>query len=271
MSAPRLAVCAVAAFFASGISIDPTLRATDRAPRPRPAIAPDRAAPAGAHESIAAADTPAPADVTVEVTADARGGHRVVVTRKGWFVSLRHDDARAAGEDWAAMHLAARPGTKGDIHDRSIWEATRPSTLETTRGLVQLAVTGGAMKATIASARAPEPAGAWKSKRATCAAHHDGLGGFTVLCRFEKVVRHLGVANVTGARTLDDAWMTAGPSPMVRLDLPYRAGGAEGRVIGFSVANTAVVLRAEASFPEGEAATLLLEESDRAQPQAPAF
>jgi hypothetical protein len=193
-----------------------------------------------------------------------------VLRRPGWLVSLRHEDARAAGEDFTAMHLTARPGASGG-RDRLVWETTRPNTLETTRGLVQLTVTGGTMRAEIASARAPEPAGAWKSKRATCAAHRDGLGGFTVLCRFAKGIQHLAVANVTGARTLEDAWITAGSSPIVRLDLPRRPAGAEGRVIGFSSGNIGVALRAEASFPEGEAATLLLEESERAQPVAPAF
>lgn len=266
----RLTTLATAAFFATGISIDPAVRALDRPVRQRPVIAAERATITKPRDTIDPTDTPPPRDVTVEITPDARGGHRVVLRRPGWFVSLRHEDARAAGDDWAAMHLTAQPGASGG-RDRLVWETTRPATLETIRGLVQLTVQDGAIRAEIGSARAPQPAGAWKSKRATCAAHRDGLGGFTVLCRFAKGIRHLAVANVTGARALDDAWITAGSSPIVRLDLPRRPGGAEGRVIGFSSGNMGVALRAEASFPEGEAATLLLEESERAQPVAPAF
>ena len=90
-----------------------------------------------------------------------------------------------------------------------------------------------------------------------------------MLCRFAKGVVHVGAANVTGARSLDDVWVTGGPSPVVRVDLPYLPGGAEGRVIGFSHGLHSVALRVEASFPEGEAATLLIDEAQRAQPAAP--
>ncbi|APR81979.1 Hypothetical protein A7982_07328 [Minicystis rosea] len=272
MSASRTATFAAAAFFTSGLSLDPAAAIPDHVARPRPVITLDHAI-TEAPGAVEATETPVPADVTIEVTADARSGHRVMVQRKGYLVSLRHEDARAAGEDWAAMHLAKRPTTKhgAEARDRLVWETTHPSTLQTTRGLAILSVVGDTMRATLSSARAPEPAGAWKSKHATCAAHRDGLGGFTTLCRFDKTTKHLGVANVTGARTLDDVWITSGPSPIVRLDLPRREGSAEGRIIGFSFGQTGVVLRTEASFPEGEPATLLLEESERSQPQAPSF
>lgn len=265
MSAPRLLTLGTAAFFASGVSIDPELRAIDRAPRPRPAIAkePPKAEPVGRIET--AGD--APADVRVEVTPDARG-HRVVVRRTGFLVSLRHEDARAAGEDHAAMHLAARAGD-GRAADRLVWETTRPATLGTDRGVITLSLAGGTLRADIVSARAPEPFSEHRSKHATCAAHRDGLGGFTVLCRFAKGTKHIGAANVTGAASQTDVWLTSGPSPIVRLDLPRNEGGAEGRVIGFSFGTTGVVLRAEATFPEGGKAALLLEESSRAQPLAP--
>jgi hypothetical protein len=76
-----------------------------------------------------------------------------------------------------------------------------------------------------------------------------------------------GVANVTGARSLDDAWLVAGPSgPLVRLDLPASQGGAEARVVGMVQGVKGVVLRAEATFFEGEAPALSLEASERAQP-----
>lgn len=270
MSAPRFATIFAAAFFASGVSINPAVRATDRPVRHRPAIAADRAVITEPRDTVESLDTPPPADVAVEITPDPRGGHRIVLRRPGFLVSLRHESARAAGDDWSAIHLTAQPGQNAG-RDRLVWETTNPTTLATTRGLVSLTLSGGSMRAALSSARDPEPAGAWKSKRATCAAHRDGLGGFTVLCRFAKGVQHVGVANVTGARALDDAWITAGSSPIVRLDLPRRPGGAEGRVIGFTSGRSGIALRAEASFPEGEAATLLLEESERVQPLAPAF
>src|SRR5262249_4905976 len=109
-------------------------------------------------------------------------------------------------------------------------------------------------------------AGSFKSAHATCAGHHDGLGGFTVLCRFAKAARHVGVANVTSARSLDDAWVVGDKAPLVRLDLPLAPGAAQGRVIGFSYGVSGVVLRAEAAWPEGEQASLVIEESERAQP-----
>jgi hypothetical protein len=267
---PRLATLAAAALFASGVSFDPAQTAPGRAARPRPVIAAEPVTHAEPPEILTPSDAPLPAGVTVEVTSAAGGGHRVVLRRAGFLVSLRHEDARAAGEDWAAMALTARPGA-GLAQDRLVWETTRPATLETTRGLVTLTLQGTAMTAQLAAAAPPAPAGAWKSKRAACAAHRDGLGGFAVLCRLERGARHVGVANVTGARVLDDAWLMEGPSPVVRLDLPRRADGAEGRVIGFSWGRAGVALRAEASFPAGEAATLLIEETERAQPQAPAF
>lgn len=269
MSLSRLATGFAATLFATAVSVDPRVHAPAPIP-PRPIIARE-ATPRveAATDTIGHADGPAPRDVEVEITPEPRGGHRVVVRRRGYLVSLRHQDARAAGEDWAAMHLATRSGQRDGVRDRLIWEATRPGTLETTRGIVKLTATGGALAAELQQADPIRAAGAWKSAVATCAAQHDGLGGFTVLCRFPKGVLHVGAANVTGARSLDDVWVTSGPSPMVRLDLPYQPDGAEGRVIGFSHGLRSVALRAEASFPDGEAATLMIDEAQRAQPEAP--
>ncbi len=87
-----------------------------------------------------------------------------------------------------------------------------------------------------------------------------------MLCTFAKGVRVTGVANVTGAHALDDAWLVPEKSPLVRLDLPRSPGGAEGRVIGLVQGVTGVALRVEASFAEGEAPALVFGESERAQP-----
>ena len=130
-----------------------------------------------------------------------------------------------------------------------------------------LAGDGRSLSGTLLSTAPPAPAISWKSPRATCSGLHDGLGGFAVLCRFAAGVRVTGVANVTGARSLDDAWLVPGsPSPLVRLDLPRSPGGAEGRVVGMVQGVTGAVLRVEASFFEGEEAALLVRESERRQP-----
>ena len=276
MSLSRLTIGAAAALFASALSVDPRVHA--RAPlSPRPVLTHEIAAVVPDHEApaiVGYADGPVDRDVEVEVTADPHGGHRVVLRRRGYLVSLRHAEARAAGEDWAALHLATRPGQGEVVEDRLVWEATRISgkdrgAPETTRGLVMLSARNGALSAELHRAGEIEAAGAWKSALASCAAHRDGLGGFSVLCRFAKGVQHVGVANVTAARALDDVWVSSGASPVVRLDLPYQAGGAAGRVVGFSFGMSSVALRVEASFPEWEPATLLFDEAQRGQPAAP--
>ncbi len=270
MSTPRPVLTAAAALFAATLSVDPSTRSASPPPRPpvsAPAASPDapalRASPATPR--IEALADPAPRDVEVEVVPDERGGHRVRVRRRGYLVSLRNETARAAGQDWALVRVTAQPG-EGATAGRLVWETTRPDSLETTRGVVLLSGDGERLSAELRAARAPEPAEAWASQRARCAAQHDGLGGFTVLCGFAKGVRVTGVANVTGAYSLDDVWLVPGPIPVVRLDLPGSPDGAEGRVIGLVQGVTGVALRVEASFPEGEAASLLFGESERVQP-----
>jgi hypothetical protein len=264
MSTPRLLSGLAALVFASGISVDPGVRATPLRPRAQLAVAEPAPAPA-APPGIALAEAPAPRDVVVKVTSDPRGGHRVVVERPGHLVSLRHEDARAAGKDSAAMRVEARPG-RGAAEDRLIWESTRLDTLETTRGLVRLVERSGAITHEVALAAPPAAATSWKNARGSCSGQHDGLGGFTVLCRFAKGARDVGAANVTGARTLDDTWLVPGPAPVVRLDLARAPGSASGRVIGFSHGATGHVLLVEASFPEGEPPALVIHEATRAQP-----
>jgi hypothetical protein len=278
MSTSRLATGVVAAVFATMVSVDPRLHG---APPPRPrahVITPERAPEVrGTAGAIPTTEAAPPADLLIDVTRDGRDGHRVVLRRRGYLVSLRHEDARAAGTDWAAMRVGARapraapalpPDTKvlEETRDRLIWETTKLDGVETTRGVVSIWFEGQEIRSKLLLAPAPEPAGSFKSAHATCAAHRDGLGGFTVLCRFPRGVRHVGAANVTGARSLDDAWVTGGASPLVRLDLPLAPGAAEGRVIGLSHGASGVVLRAEAAWPEGEQASLVIHESERVQP-----
>ncbi len=156
MSTPRPIVGAAAAFFAASVSVDPGSRAP--APRPRPVVAVTAAAEPASPPAVEPTGAPAPRDVEVEITPDARLGHRVVVRRRGYLVSLRNESARAAGKDWAVMHVAPTPG-KGATGGRLIWETTRLDALETTRGVVLLGGDGSSLSAELRAAHDPEPAG----------------------------------------------------------------------------------------------------------------
>jgi hypothetical protein len=281
MSTPRALTALVAAFMSTGLSVNPWSAAPPpplRAPAPEQAgqcklSCPLHAAPAkGASTEIETSNAPVPADVELEITPEARGGHRVVVRRRGFLVSLRDEEARSAGVDWTAVRVSPRPGAPQEGErgsaGRLIWETTKLDGVATARGLVQLRSDGGSLRGELRAAAAPLPTASWTSARATCAGQHDGLGGYTVLCRFAKGTRVSGVANVTGARSLDDAWLTPGPSPLARLDLPRSSGGAEGRVIGLTRGTAGVVLRVEATFLEGEEPSLQIQETERAQPVA---
>jgi hypothetical protein len=282
MSTPRALTALVAALFSTGLSVNPWSAAP---PPPRAlALAPEplgqcklscplHPAPAKvASSGIETSDAPVPADVELEVASEARGGHRVVVRRRGFLVSLRDEEARSAGVDWTAVRVSPRPGAPQEGErgsaGRLIWETTKLDGLVTARGLVQLRGEGGSLRGELRAAAPPRSAASWTSPRATCAGQHDGLGGFTVLCRFAKGTRVSGVANVTGARSLDDAWLTPGPSPLARLDLPRSPGGAEGRVIGLTRGTAGIVLRVEAAFLEGEEPALQIQETERTQPVA---
>jgi hypothetical protein len=282
MSTSRAFTALVAAFVSTGLSVDPWA-APPPPPRPRALLleqagkcslsCPLPKSPAKvASSGIESSDELVPRDVELEIAPELRGGHRVVVRRRGFLVSLRDEQARSAGVDWTAVRVSPRPGPDDQgSAGRLVWETTRlgGADLSTARGLVQLWTEGGSLRGELRAAGAPRPAASWKSQRATCAGQNDGLGGYTVLCRFAKGTRVSGVANVTGARSLDDAWLTPGPSPLARFDLPRSPGGAEGRVIGLTRGATGVVLRVEATFLEGEEPSLQIQETERAQPVAP--
>jgi hypothetical protein len=168
------------------------------------------------------------------------------------------------------MRISPQQGP-GRPAGRLIWETTPLDGLATTRGVVLLSSDGDRLEGTLRPATPPVAARAWKSAHATCNGQHDGLGGFTVLCRFPRSERVSGAVNVTGDRSLDDAWLMPGPSPLVRLDLPRSPGGAEGRVIGMVQGLTGVVLRVEATFTDGDEPALLFEESERIQPVSTGF
>jgi hypothetical protein len=282
----RLAVSSFIGLASLMVSLDPTVTAAGHARAParpdRRPIAAERAPatlPARADLSTST-EGPAPVDLKVEVTPEAHG-HRVVVRRPGHLVALQYGAARAAGQDWAAVHVelapsgslskgktAAAPAKAAEARSALVWEATPLSALTTERGVVALRLDGADLHAEASRAAAPEPAGASSGPHHTCAAHRDPRGGFTVLCRLHHGARRVAVANVTGPRALDNAWVMPGKDPLIRLDLPLAEGLAEARVVGFVHGITGAVLRAEASWPSGESPALVLEETERSQPLA---
>jgi hypothetical protein len=275
----RPVTLSIAMFFGTAVSIDPSVRAVT----PEVVIASADRAVVGAEprreaHGLGQVTGPAATDVTVEVTPETGGAYRVVVGRRGYLVSLRDESARAAGVDWTAVRVAAASHAS-TLVGALVWETTTLDGRETERGLVRLRGEGGPVAAEIVALPAPEIAGTWKGARASCTSQHDGFSGFTVFCRPAKGVRVTGVANVTSARSLDDAWLVAGTSPLIRLDLARSPGptpdddaapGAEGRVIGLVHGATGIVLTVEASFLDGEQPALVFHEAERTQP-TPSF
>lgn len=279
MIASRLALGTVAALVSLLVSIDPAVIAaghTGAKARPtRPLITAPHDEAAGAGAIRAPALTPAaaaPSDLEVEVSREGHG-HRVVVRRPGHLVALAHGMARAAGKDWAAMHVELAPagagrkaGAAAPALDSLVWEATPLAALTTERGLVALRLEGTELRAEASSSAPPEPAGAASGPHHTCAAHRDPRGGFTVLCRLHHGARRVSAANVTGPEAQGGAWVIPAKEPLVRLDLPLAPGLGEARLVGFVHGITGAVLRAEASWAEGEAPSLVIEETERSQP-----
>lgn len=293
MSVPRLASALAAALFSSMLSLDPRVSAPpspQRPPRPVIAASPDAAPSPSATPPppLSAIEAPLPDGLSVEVRRDPRGrGHNVVVSRPGQLVALAHGAVRAAGKDWASMHVdtqgegaPARSAKKlgaptsrpldGEI-DRLVWETTPLGALTTERGLVSLSMAGPELRAHLLVTAPPAPAGRFEGSHHSCAAHRDVGGGYVLLCRFHHGARQVAALNLTGYRALDGAWVIPGKEPFVRLDLPLSPGLAEARLIGFVHGLTGASIRAEAAWAPGEEPTLLVEESERVQPAGPAF
>jgi hypothetical protein len=222
------------------------------APLPLPVPAP----------SIRETDAPVPGDVKASVVLDGAGGYRVKLARKGHLVALRHGAARTAAAGTASLAIAA-----GD-EEPVIWEATSLDTLATVRGTLRVSDGKAGLRAHLRLAEAPVPAGREAKRLHTCAAHEDGAGGFTVLCR---VRANAEAANVSGEDTHADVWVAGAQEARVaRLDLPASPSGAEARVVGYADGARGVVVRAEASRVAGEDRPMLtLLSADRAQPQIP--
>jgi len=272
MSTSRLALPLAAALSSAVVSIDPSVIEGAREDLPARPTRPVITAPID-HEVTAApsALAAAPGDLKVEITPDG-AGHRVVVRRPGHLVALHYGRARAAGRDWAAVHVEIKasgsPAQAGKPLDPLVWETTPLDALTTSRGLVSLHPEGGELRADLSLSAPPEPWGKASGPHHTCAAHRDPHGGFTVLCRLHHGAHRASAANVTGPRVEDHAWVVSGKEPLVRLDLPLFPGLAEARVIGFVHGLTGAVLRAEASWAPGEEPTLVIEEAERDQPVA---
>jgi hypothetical protein len=261
VSAPRSAVAAVAAFLATGISLDPAVRSAPETPAPR---APQRERELPAHE-LGRPTGAATADLRLEIRPDGHGAHLVSVRRPGFLVSLRDERARSAGADWTALRVALEG--EAVTTGRLVWETTPlEGPIETTRGFVHLTGAGEKLSGEIVETSPPEVATLWNGPHARCFAYHDGFGGFSVLCRLPKTVRVRGVANLTGRSALDDAWLM--PSGLARFDLARSPSGAEGRVIGLIEGVTAIALSLEARFPVKDEPSLMLHESSRRQPVA---
>lgn len=276
MSTSRFTVGVAAALFSALLSFDPAVRAGD-AEAPTIAAAP-LPEPAAAEAGITAVAAPPPADLTLTISPEAGRSQRVVVQRPGYLVALLHGAARSAGKDMAALRVevpeparSPRGASAGVVLDRLVWESTRLGSLVTERGLVSLSLEGDHLAGKLALAAPPAPAGENKGAHFTCAAHHDGAGGFTALCRFDRAVRRVAAANVTGLRVIEGAVVASasGADPLVRLDLPLAPGRAEARVVGFTFGPFGHALSVEASSVVGEAPTLFFSETKRAQPQSP--
>jgi hypothetical protein len=260
VSAPRSAVAAVAAFLATGISIDPAVRSAPETPLPLAHREPELPV----HE-LGRPTGAAPLDIRLEISPDGHGAHRVIVRRPGFLVSLRDERARSAGAEWTQLRVALEGG--GATTGRLVWETTPlEGPITTTRGMVHLAGAGGTLSGEIVETPPPEVATLWNGPHAKCLAYHDGFGGFSVLCRLPKTVRVKGVANLTGRDALEDAWLM--PSGLARFDLARSPSGAEGRVIGLIEGVTAVVLSVEGRFPLKDVPSLMFHESSRRQPVA---
>jgi hypothetical protein len=283
VTVPRLAVAASAALFAALPSMDPSVRAADPPP-PRPVIAAEPArSPGVAGAPIAALAEPAPPDLSVQVSSQGGGVHRIVVRRPGYLVALMHGWSRASGAESAGMRVEvaerddrapnARRARADEEIDRFVWETTAPGTLVTTRGVVSLRLDGAELRAQPWLAAPPDRALEVTGAHHRCVAHRDDRQGFVVLCRLPKSARHVAAANVTGPRITEGAAVLApaGGDPLVRLDLPLSPGIAEARLIGFTVGRAGVAVRVEASFTEGDEPSLLVDETSRDQPLSPNF
>ena len=188
-------------------------------------------------------DTPVPADVRAEVTAEG-GALRVTVRRSGHVIALEGAGVRTAGSDWAALRVEPAPGGGATL----VWEATDPRELSTARGIVHV----GERPPRLAMASPPEPVREFRERAHRCRAHARWAGGYAVLCRI--AAKPVRVASPIASRPLEDVWVLG---DVIRLDLPVSPGEAVGRMVTYADRGRGVVVRAEASWVAGEARPVL--------------
>lgn len=221
-----------------------------------------------------------PHDVTTTVARAEQGKLRVTVGRPGHLVMLRAGASRGAGHGSASILL---DGLQKQAEEPLFWDTIDPSSLALARGVVRLSTGQGAeIVATPALIGYPASAATQDDHLHRCAAHGDGAGGFSVVCRLKPTAWRVGAASITGADPREDVWImdarsvstgsidpTTGWSRVdtfVRMDLPLAPGAAEGRILTYMAAATGVVVRAEATRLPGEEPSILITSASRAQP-----
>lgn len=199
-----------------------------------------------------------PPDVIVTVEPAELGPPRLVVRHGKRLVALRGADGRDTGEGFASIPVESA----GSV---ALWESTSDE-LETIRGVVHL--DAERIRLDVRMAEPPRERERSESARHACRAHEDGQGGFAVLCRVKDGAWRFGAVNLMTPLPGDDVRVVRRPtSQLVRLDLPLAEADAAASMIGYMQGQTAVVVRAEASWLAGEAEpSLSLAMAERVQP-----
>jgi hypothetical protein len=230
------------------------------------APAPEAPAPLPA-PAIHEIDGPLPKDLSFDVKPGG-AGWTVRARHPKHLVALRRDDRRVAAAIEAS--LAIGPGAS-----EVVWETTDLASLATARGLLHLdAAGGGPPRVRAALAEPPVSAGRDVRPLHRCEALQDGAGGFTVLCRVDRVAY---ADNLAAADPHENVVVVGGADrSVVRLDLPVHNARAalpslvDARVIGYASGDRGYVVRAEATFlPGEERPALALSFAERRQPVVP--
>jgi hypothetical protein len=220
----------------------------------------------GVRSSPVAAESPAPSDVQVEMIKAESGQWTVKVRRAGHLVALRAGDRTSVGPNWVAAEIDGPSGSRIELG----WETTDAATLETSRGGIRVEAAGDGPRVSWFSLPAPTVAAEHRHRLHECRAFEAESGGFSVVCRVQRGARKLSALNLTDEAPLSAVAMADLGAQMVRLDLPVAEGSAEARLVGYLDGNTAVVMRAEATWVRGEARpTLSLADGTRRQLAAP--
>jgi hypothetical protein len=235
---------------------------------PRAPLAEARAAPAPVPVPVPAPaireiDGPLPKDLAFDVLPGGEGW-LVRARHPKHLVALRRDDRRVAAAIEASLPV-------GSDAAPVVWETTDLASLATTRGVLHLDPREGGEPPALRPALSAPPASAARDERPLhrCEALHDGAGGFTVLCRVDRVAY---ADNLAGAERHENVVVVggAGNKSVVRLDLPASQSPVDARVIGYASGNQGYVVRAEASFlPGEERPSFTISSAERRQPVVP--